>query len=78
MPSEDSKILEFYQYHKLAKALLVINVDLKFLIKKIDRCKNNPKKSTTRKVGEHIPSSLSMYTTCHSKLWKRSLMKVKT
>ena len=25
------------------------------LIKKIDRCANNPENSLTRKIGEHIP-----------------------
>ena len=58
------------------KAPIFINVDLEFLIKKTDRCKNKPEKSSTRKVGEHIPSNLSMSTMYHSKLSKRSFMKV--
>ena len=31
-----------------------------FLIKKIDRCKDNPKHSSTTKVSKHIPSGFSM------------------
>ena len=30
------------------------------MLEKIDGCKNNPKKSPTTKVGEHIPSGFSM------------------
>ena len=30
------------------------------MIKKVDRCKNNPEKSPTIKVGEHIPCRHSM------------------
>ena len=32
------------------------------MIKKIDNCKNNPEKSSTTKVGEHIPFGYSMST----------------
>ena len=32
------------------------------MVKKIDGFKNNPEKSSTRKVVEHIPSSFSMST----------------
>ena len=32
------------------------------MIEKIDRSKNNPENSSTRKVSEHIPSGFSMYT----------------
>ena len=63
MPSEDTKILEFNQYQKSDKALFVIYEDLECLIEKIDGCKNNPENSYASRVGEHIPSSLSMSTT---------------
>ena len=52
MPSEDTKILEFNQYHKSNKAPLIIYKDLAFLTEKIDGCKNE--------TGEHFPSGFSM------------------
>ena len=54
------KILEFSQYQKHDKAPIIISADLEYLIEKIDGCKNNPENSSTTKVGEHIPSGLSM------------------
>ena len=32
------------------------------LIKKMDRCANNPENSSTRKIGEHIPCGYSIST----------------
>ena len=37
-------------------------VDFESVIGKIDGCKNNPEKSSTTKVSEHIPSDFSMPT----------------
>ena len=53
MPSEDNKILEF---DKSDKAPFIIYAGLACSIEKIDECKNNPENSSTKKVGEHIPS----------------------
>ena len=53
MSSEDNKILELNQYQKLDKAPFTIYEDLKCLIEKIDRSKNNPEKHP--QVDEHIP-----------------------
>ena len=58
MPSEVTKILEFNQYQKSDKALFIIYAEC--LIDKIDGCKNNPEKSLTKKVSEHIPSGFSV------------------
>ena len=55
MPSDDTKILEFNQYQKSDKALLIIYADLECIIKQIGGCKNNPENSSTTKVSEHIP-----------------------
>ena len=44
MSSEETKILEFNQYKKSDKAPFIIYADLEWIIEKIDRCKNNPKK----------------------------------
>ena len=57
MSSEKTKILELNQYQKSDKAQFNIYVDLECLIEKIDGCKNNPKNSSTAKVGEHILSA---------------------
>ena len=53
MPSEVTKILYFNQYHKSDKAPFIIYADIECLIEKIDGFKNNPKNSSTTKVGEH-------------------------
>ena len=62
MSSEDNKILELNQYHKFDKAPFIIYTDLECLIEKIDGCKNNPEKSSTTKVSEHVPSGFSLST----------------
>ena len=41
MPSENTKILEFNQYHKSDKTPFIIYADLQCIIEKIDGCKNN-------------------------------------
>ena len=62
MPSEDTKILELYQYQKSDKAPFNIYADLQCIIEKIDGYKNNHKKSCTTKVSKRIPSCFSMST----------------
>ena len=62
MLSEDTKVLELNQYHESDKTPFIIYSDLKSLIEKIHGCKNNPEKSSTEKVGEHIPSGFLMST----------------
>ena len=57
-----SKILEFNQYKKPDKTPSIIYADLESLIQKINGCKSNPTKSSTAKLGEHIPSGFSMST----------------
>ena len=57
MLSEDTKILEFNQYHKSDKAPFIIYAYLECIIKKINGCKNNPENLTTTKVREHILNS---------------------
>ena len=39
-----------------------IYADIESLIRKIDRCANNPEKSSTMKIGKHIPCRYSMST----------------
>ena len=47
---EDTKVLGFNQHQKYDKAPFIIYADLKYIIEKIDGCKNNPKNSSTTKV----------------------------
>ena len=63
MPSEKDKILEFKHYAKSSK-IYIIYAYIKSLIKKIDWCENNPKKSSTTKISVHIPCGCSMSTVC--------------
>ena len=62
MPSEKVNILEFNQYLKLDKMPYIIFADIESLIKKIDECASSPEKSSTKKIGEHIPCGYSMST----------------
>ena len=54
-----SEVLKFNQYQKSDEAPFIIYADLACLVEKIDGCKNNPEKSSKKKVGEHIPSDFS-------------------
>ena len=45
---------------KLDKTSYIIYVDLETLIKKMEGCINNPAKSSSTKVCEHIPSGYSL------------------
>ena len=62
MLSEDTKVLEFNQYQISDKAPFILYGNLECFPEKIDGRKNNPENSFTTKVGEHIPSSISMST----------------
>ena len=45
---------------KLDKVLYIIYVNIKSLMKKMDRYANNPEKSSTTKIDKHIPCEYSM------------------
>ena len=62
MPSDDTKILEFNQYHKSDKASFIIGADLECITEKIDGCRSNPENSSTTKLRQHIPSGFSVST----------------
>ena len=62
MPSEQDKIFKFNQYIKSDKLAYTIYANIESLIKKINGCSNNPKNSSTTKIGEHIPCGYSMST----------------
>ena len=62
MPSEDTIILEFNQNQKFDKAPFIIYADLECIIKKIDRCKNNPENSfSTISLSRSIENKNNVY-----------------
>ena len=62
MPSENNNIWEFNDDINSVKLPYILYADIESLIKKIDGYANNPKNSSTTKVGEHIPCWYSMST----------------
>ena len=60
MPSEKDNILKLNQCIKLDKMPYIIYADLESSI--IYGCANNPEKSSTTKLGEHIPCRYSITT----------------
>ena len=60
MPSGKDNILEFNQYMKSDKMPYIIYADIESLIKKTDGYVNNPEKSSTTKIGEHLPYGYSV------------------
>ena len=62
MPSGKNKILKFKQCTKSEKMPYIIYTNLECLIEKIDGCENNPKYSSTTKIGKHIPCGYSLST----------------
>ena len=49
------------------KKSFIIYADLKFLIEKIDGCKNNPEKSFTKKISKQISLGYLLSTTSSCK-----------
>ena len=47
MPKEDNKILQYSHGEKSVKVPFIIYADLESLLKKMNTCHNNPKKSST-------------------------------
>ena len=60
--SEKDNILKFNQYMKSDKMPYITYADIESLIKKIDRCANNPENYSTTKIVEYIPCGYSMST----------------
>ena len=44
------------------KVPFIIYADLQSLLKKMNACNDNPKKSSTTKINEHTTSSYSLFT----------------
>ena len=56
------KILKFKQCMRFEKMPCIFYTDVECLIKKIDRCKNNPKYSSRTKIDKHTPCGYSLST----------------
>ena len=75
MPPEETEILEFNQQQKSNEAAFIIFTDLECIIETIHGPKNNPGKSSTTKVSQHIPPAFSMSTMMmHFESQKTSMM----
>ena len=66
MPSEFEKISKYKPGEMSLKVPFMIYADLECLIRKIDPCQNDPKKSCTEKKANHKPSGYSWITCCSS------------
>ena len=83
MLSQKDNILQLSQNMKSEKMLYMIYADLESLIKKVDGCANNPQKSSTTKMGKHIPCGYLTSTICafdhienkHTLYWGKDCMK---
>ena len=70
MPNEFEKVLKYNPGEKSLKVPFLIYADLECLLEKMDSCQNDPKKSSTEKKAEHIPSGYSWITCCSFKKLK--------
>ena len=64
MPNKNNKILKYIPGEKSLKVPFTIYADLECLLRKINTCQNNPKKSYTEKKAIHRPSGYSLVTCC--------------
>ena len=64
MPDKDNNILEYISEEKSLKVPFIIYADLEYLLKKINICSNNPKKSYTEKKAVHKFSGYSLVKCC--------------
>ena len=64
MPKKDNKILKYKHGKKSMKVQFITYAGSESLPKKMNTCHSNPKKSSTTKVNEHIPSGYSLLTYC--------------
>ena len=62
MSYKDAKILVFNQHLKTDKVPFITYANLESLIGKTDGYKNNPERSSTIKLNEHIPSGFWLST----------------
>ena len=64
MPEEDNKILKYNEGEKSMKSPVIVYADLECLLEKTNTCHNNPEKSSSAKIIQHISSGYSLLTHC--------------
>jgi len=64
MPSEKEKILKFKNYNHKLSIPFVIYADFECLLVPVAGAENNPKKSSTRKIQQHIPCGVAYKVVC--------------
>ena len=64
IPEKDHKILKYNYGEKSMKVPFIIYADLETLLEKMSTCNNNPEKSSTTKIKNHIASGYSLFTHC--------------
>ena len=64
IPEKDHKILKYNYGEKSMKVPFIIYADLETLLEKMSTCNNNPEKSSTTKIKNHISSGYSLFTHC--------------
>ena len=62
MPKEVKNTLKYSHGIKSSKAPFVIYADMKSLLKNIDTCHNDPRKSLATKITKHLVSVYSFFT----------------
>ena len=62
MPKENNKILKYNHGEKSMRVPFIICADTECLLKKIDTCHYDPKKSSTTKITKHLTSGYSLFT----------------
>ena len=60
LPDEDNRIKEHMYVTKASRLNEIIYVDLECLLVNYDTCSNNPMKSHTTNIAQHIPSGYSV------------------
>ena len=61
MPEEDNKISKYNQGEKSMKVPFIIFADLESLLEKMNRCNNNPEKSSTTKINKLFTNCLHIH-----------------
>ena len=64
MPEWVNKIIKHNPGEKSLKAPFTIYLDLECILKKVQSCQSNPKKSYTEKIARHEPSGWSTFKKC--------------
>ena len=64
MPNGKNTILKYNPGEKAMKIPFIIYSDFESILEKINKCSNDPKKSSTTKISEHTPSGFSLFTYC--------------